>query len=108
MKPVHIITPVKDSLQTTIQTIESVVSSNIDFTLDYTIYNDNSTPENTLLLKELATKFSVNLVNIADLTSHPSPNYLLILQTAQLKAKAEGAHLIIIESDVVVRENTIQ
>ena len=84
------------------------VNSKIDFPLDYTIYNDNSTPENTILLKEIASKFSVNLVNIADLTMNPSPNYLLILQTAQLRAKAEGAHLIIIESDVVVRDNTIQ
>ncbi|EJW89326.1 hypothetical protein EVA_22564, partial [gut metagenome] len=40
MKCVHIITPVKDSIELTLQTVEAVMSSDIQVPFIYTIYND--------------------------------------------------------------------
>ena len=108
MKSVHIITPVKDSITTTRQTIDAIVSSQTNRTLDYTIFNDNSTIENSEILSSIAAEHNIKLINISDITDHPSPNYLLILQMAQKRAVEEDAHLVIIESDVVVKPNTIQ
>lgn len=48
------------------------------------------------------------LVNLSDLTDHPSPNYLLVLQTAQKEAIEADAGLLIVESDVIVKKNTLQ
>lgn len=110
MKPLHIITPVKDSIASTLETAEAILSSEIRSPFTYTIYNDFSTPENTAALEKFVAQQDgrMRLVNLADITSHPSPNYLLVLQTTQQLALEEGADLIIIESDVVVRPNTIQ
>jgi hypothetical protein len=72
----------------------------------YTIYNDFSSDTFTSELGELSRKDHFELVNLSDITEHPSPNYLLILQKAQAKAKAENADLLIVESDVLVKENT--
>ena len=108
MKKLHIITPVKDSIDLTLQTIEAVTGSALSVPHTYFIYNDFSTPENTARLAEAAEKYDFTLVNLADLTSHPSPNYLLTLQTAQARAIAEEAGLLIVESDVVVRPDTLQ
>lgn len=38
----------------------------------------------------------------------PSPNYLLVLQTAQKEAIEADAGLLIVESDVIVKKNTLQ
>lgn len=103
----HIITPVKDSIETTLQTIDSICKSKTDAEISYTIYNDFSTEANTEILQLEAEKRNFNLINLNDLTTHPSPNYLLILQLAQQKALSENAHLIIIESDVIIKEDTI-
>ena len=110
MKPLHIITPVKDSIASTIETAEAILSSEIRSPFTYTIYNDFSTPENTAILEKFAAEQEgkIHLVNLADITLHPSPNYLLVLQMTQQRALEEGADLLIIESDVVVRPNTIQ
>lgn len=110
MKPLHIITPVKDSIASTLETAEAILSSDIRSPFTYTIYNDFSTPENTAALEKFVAQQDgrMRLVNLADITSHPSPNYLLVLQTTQQLALEEGADLIIIESDVVVRPDTIQ
>lgn len=48
------------------------------------------------------------MVNLAEITDHPSPNYLLVLQMAQQRAIEAEAGLIIVESDVVVKKNTLQ
>ncbi len=110
MKPLHIITPVKDSIASTIETAEAILSSEISSPFTYTIYNDFSTPENTAMLEKFVAEQDgkMQLVNLAEITSHPSPNYLLVLQISQEKALKEGADLLIVESDVVVRPNTIQ
>jgi len=108
MRKIHIITPVKDSIELTLQTIEAVVHSQLNVPYTYYIYNDFSTPENTQRLLETAQQYGFTLVNLCDLTDHPSPNYLLTLQTSQQRAIAEEAGLLIVESDVVVRPDTLQ
>ncbi len=108
MKKLHIVTPVKDSIETSLDTIRAVMASAIDVPHTYTVYNDFSTPENTERLKEEAEVLGFRLVNLSDVTSHPSPNYLLVLRTAQREALAEDAAVCIVESDVTVRPDTLQ
>lgn len=108
MDCIHIITPVKDSIDLTMQTIDAVMSSDIHVPFVYTVYNDFSSPENTRLLKEASQERGFVLVNLEDITSHPSPNYLLILQMAQKSAMENKAGLLIVESDVVVGRHTLQ
>ncbi len=106
----HIITPVKDSIDLTLQTIQSVLDSKIELPFTYTVYNDFSTPENTKRLEEAATRMGkgFRLVNLCDLTDTPSPNYRLTLRMALREALADEASLAIVESDVVVGEQTLQ
>jgi len=108
MNKLHIITPVKDSLETTLRTIAAIMNSEISVDFSYTVYNDFSTDANTEILEKKAEELGFNLINLKQLTMHPSPNYLMILQRAQQSANFEDAHLMIIESDVIVKKNTIQ
>ena len=108
MHKLHVITPVKDSVDTALRTVDSIVDSETTAGLDYTIYNDFSTDETTARLQSVADTRGITLVNLKDITSHPSPNYLLVLRLAQRRAVAESAHLLIVESDVVVERDTIQ
>jgi len=108
MHHLHIITPVKDSLDTTLKTIECISKAEKSFSSNYTIYNDFSSEETTECLTASVQKFDYEIINLKDVTSHPSPNYLLVLQMAQKKALSDGAHLLIIESDVLVEQDTIQ
>jgi hypothetical protein len=108
MHKLHVITPVKDSVDTALRTVDSVVNSAAAVELDYTVYNDFSTDDTTSQLRSVADTRGITLVNLKDLTSHPSPNYLLVLQVAQRRAVAESAHLLIVESDVIVERDTIQ
>ena len=108
MKCIHIITPVKDSIELTLQTAEAILKSDFTVPFHYTIYNDFSTDENTKQLKEASLKMGFELVNLSEITSHPSPNYLLVLQMAQEKAIAAEAGLLIVESDVIVKKHTLQ
>ena len=108
MKNLHIITPVKDSIDSTIQTIRALLSSQIDVPYVYTIYNDFSSEESTALLDKYSKELGFELVNLSDITDHPSPNYLLVLQMAQKRAIEQNASLLIVESDVVVDSATVQ
>lgn len=108
MRPIHIITPVKNSIESTYQTIKAILSSNISRPYTYTIYNDFSTEENTALLERYSKELGFELVNLADITTNPSPNYLLVLQRCQQRAFEANADILIVESDVVVRPDTIQ
>ena len=113
MKPLspsslRIITPVKDSIDSTLQTIESVVSSCLNIPYTYIIYNDFSTAENTAKLEKEAKRGGFQLVNLSDLTNHPSPNYLLVLQRERKICLQEGAAMLIVESDVLVQPHTLQ
>ena len=108
MKPLHIITPVKDSIESTIETVKAILASDIEGDWKYTVYNDFSTAENTERLTAYAAEYGFELVNLADITNHPSPNYLLVLQMSQQKALEAGADLAIVESDVIVAPNTMR
>lgn len=108
MKKLHIITPVKDSIDSTLETIRAIKGSRLSVPFTYTIYNDFSTPENTRRLEEAAHEYGFRLVNLSDLTDHPSPNYLLVLQTSQREAIEAEAGLLIVESDVTVKPDTLQ
>lgn len=106
-KKLHIITPVKDSLHTALQTIENIMKCSPKVDFEYSVYNDFSTPETTAELGKASAEYGFKLVNLADITNRPSPNYILVLQMAQKRALAEGADLLIIESDVLVADNTV-
>lgn len=108
MTTLHVLTPVKDSIDLTLQTIESVLASSSISPQQYTVYNDFSTLENTERLRKAADQYGFQLVNLSDITNHPSPNYLLILQMAQEKALKEDAGMCIVESDVIVKPDTLQ
>jgi len=108
MDKLHIITPVKDSIDLTMQTIKSVLDAELNIQFTYTVYNDFSTAENTLCLEEASKSLGFRLINLSDLTHHPSPNYLLVLQHAQREALTDNADLLIVESDVMVKKDTLQ
>ena len=105
---VRIITPVKDSIDTSIETFRSIRASVIQSEFNYTVYNDFSTHESTERLVELSGEMGFSLVNLADVTTHPSPNYLLVLKEERRRCIEDDAALIIVESDVIVSPNTLQ
>ncbi|MPN37837.1 hypothetical protein SDC9_185358 [bioreactor metagenome] len=72
------------------------------------VYNDFSSNENTEKLRAFSNEKGFSLINLEDVTNHPSPNYLLVLQMAQKNAIAAGAHLLIVESDVMIQPDTIE
>ena len=100
----HVIIPVKDSLDTACDTIASVMQTP---GIALTVYNDFSNADNTATLRRMATEQGFRLVNWEELTDHPSPNYRLTLQDAQQRALADGAHMVIVESDVTIKKDTI-
>lgn len=108
MKCLHVLTPVKDSIDFTLETIEAIMQSEVIVPFTYTVYNDFSTEENTRRLEEASRRYGFRLINLSDVTSHPSPNYLLVLQMAQQEALAADAGMLIVESDVVVKKDTLQ
>ena len=86
----------------TLQPVAAIMASGFQTPFTYTVYNDFSTEENTVRLKEASDKLGFELVNLAEITDNPSPNYLLVLQMALQRAIEAEAGLIIVESDVVV------
>ena len=98
-----IIMPVKDSLETAEQAIRAVVASG--HTLR--VYDDNSTEENAKRLDTLQAELGIEVVHVGKEINHPSPNYRWVLIAAQREALAKGQNLIIVESDVIVRPETI-
>ena len=108
MKNLHIITPVKDSIDSTLQTIEALMTSKTGVNFKYTIYNDFSTPQNRALLEKYSAKYGFELVNLSYITDHPSPNYLLVLKRCREIAIREDAGFLLVESDVVVAKDTLQ
>jgi hypothetical protein len=100
----HIIMPVKDSLEIAERAIRAIVNSGHTLC----VYDDNSLPANAVRLDALANELGIMVVHIAELTDHPSPNYLLVLQMAQEEALAQNAGLCIVESDVTVKPDTLQ
>ena len=105
MSEAIVITPVKDSPETTLKTIEAVCNS--DCKIDYFVYNDFSLPETKQLLTEAQQKRGFHLIHLEDLTTTPSPNYRLVLEMAQKSALEQQKPLVIVESDVVVKPDTL-
>ena len=60
MKCIHIITPVKDSIELTLQTVEAIVTSDFQMPFTYTVYNDFSTEENTAKLQMHPKNWALN------------------------------------------------
>jgi hypothetical protein len=100
-----VITPVKNSIETTKNTIASIKKTRGSFL--YRIYNDFSSIENTEELLQICIDKNIELLNLENFTINPSPNYRLILELAQKEALKLNAPLIIVESDVTVFENTL-
>lgn len=106
MSDALVITPVKDSFQTTLKTIESISTSEGKF--EFIIFNDFSNAETKSSLEINSRIYNYELVNIEDYTTNPPPNYRLILQLAQQKALEKEIPLIIVESDVIVTKNILK
>ncbi len=100
-----IITPVKDSLNTTSRTIKAISEATCDF--EYYVFNDFSQPETKQFLEKAKRDFGFHLIHLEDITNNPSPNYKLVLETAQNIALENNCPLIIIESDVVIKPDTL-
>ena len=99
----HIIMPVKDSIAIAERAIRAIVESGYALC----VYDDNSLPENAQRLDEIAAELNVQVVHISTLTTHPSPNYRLVLQLAEQEALATNRHLVIVESDVIIKADTL-
>jgi hypothetical protein len=100
-----IITPVKDSLQTTGLTINAISQAKGDF--EYHVFNDFSGAETKQFLEKEQKKLGFHLTHLEEITQNPSPNYKLVLEISQAMALEKNCPLVIVESDVVVEKNTI-
>lgn len=105
MAEVIVITPVKNSIETTLDTAKAIAGS--DVKVRHIIFNDFSSEESKAALEANKSSIGYELIHLEDITDHPSPNYKLVLQTAQTMAKESGLPFLVIESDVVVKPNTI-
>lgn len=105
MNKAVVITPVKNSLLTTLDTIESVGKSNLK--LRHIVFNDFSDANVRHQLETKQLELGFELVNLEDIIDSPSPNYDYVLRQGQLLAIDEKVPLIVIESDVVIKEDTI-
>ncbi len=106
MTRILVITPVKDSIETTLDTARSIQKSSVE--LKHVIFNDFSSEESTKILEKEKDQIGYELVNLEDITDHPSPNYKLVLQMAQKRALQENVPLLVVESDVVINPDTIE
>lgn len=102
-KTAHIIMPVKDSMQTAEEAIRAIVASGHSLT----VYDDNSTQETAERLDALSQELGIRVIHIGQLIYTPSPNYRWVLCQAQQECIAEDKHLVIVESDVIVKKDTI-
>lgn len=106
MSEALVITPVKDSPGTTIKTIEAVCKS--DCNIEYFVYDDFSGTETKQLLTEAKQRWNFHLIHLEEVTNTPSPNYKLVLEMAQKMAIEKQQPLIIVESDVIVKPDTLR
>lgn len=78
MAQVLVITPVKNSIQTTLDTARAIAASDVG--VRHVIFNDFSTPETKASLEENKSGIGYELIHLEDLTDHPSPNYKLVFR----------------------------
>lgn len=105
MSKVFVVTPVKNAVESTIDCAQAIANS--DFPLNHTIFNDFSTEETKSILLQEKSKIGFELVNLEDISDTPSPNYKLVLQMAQKDALNMGVPMLVVESDVIVKKETI-
>jgi len=101
-----VITPVKDAIENTMETIRAVHGSST--AVQHIVYNDFSLAETKAILENQKSVLGYQLIHLEDLTNHPSPNYRRVLQDAQQQALRENLPLIIVESDVIVKVDTFE
>jgi len=106
MSDILVVTPVKDSLDNTLQTAEAIAASGVG--VHHVIYNDFSSEGTKKALTDRAGDIGYRLVNLEEVTDSPSPNYKLVLQMAQKEALEKGVPLVVVESDVVVEKDTFR
>ncbi|MCH6198772.1 glycosyltransferase [Aquiflexum sp. LQ15W] len=105
MSEALVITPVKNSLDSTLECAQAIADS--DYSVKHIIFNDFSSEETKQRLEEEKDKIGYQLIHLEDITDTPSPNYKLVLQMAQKEAVSLGLPLIVVESDVIIKKNTI-
>ena len=96
--------PVKDAIDIAEKAIRRLCTWQVPFT----VWNDRSSDISTTRLHELSDELGFHLIDVADLTEHPSPNYHMLLCRAQAEALAANKDLVIVESDVLVQPDTLQ
>lgn len=100
----HIIMPVKDALPQAEEAIRAIVAAGHTLT----VYDDNSTAETAERLDAMQQEWGIEVVHVGHETDTPSPNYRWVLMHAQRACIEQNRHLVIIESDVIVRPGTIE
>lgn len=104
MNKAIVITPVKNALENTLKTIEAILAN--EQKVQYVVYNDFSDEHTSKTLAEKSVSMGFELINLADLTTSPSPNYNIVLAHAQNIALAQNLPLIVVESDVEIKKDT--
>ncbi len=99
-----IVTPVKDSLNTARETIETVVAYKGDS--EYLLFDDHSGDETREWLKNAATFYSLSLITAKEIGAGDSPNQWHLLQ--ELAQRRKGRAILFIESDVRIEKSTIE
>lgn len=105
MSEVLVITPVKNSVESTLECAQAIADSS--YPVKHIIFNDFSSEETKEKLEGAKGKIGYQLIHLEDITDTPSPNYKLVLQMAQKEALRMGLPLIVVESDVIIKKNTI-
>ena len=105
MRKLLVVTPVKDSIFHAEQALRSVIKNN-NGQWNYVVYDDFSSDETSARLDELSDELGFQVVHLRNILNTPSPNYRYVLQTIQRKALQENSHVVLVESDVVVNDNT--
>lgn len=106
LKKLIIVTPVKDSLATTIETIRSVRATQSEY--PYYIFDDLSTAETRQWLDANAEKYNYKVIGLSDIVDTPSPNYRTTLKVSQQMALEAGAGLLLLESDVIATDANLK
>ena len=100
-----IITPVKNSIDTTLQCAKAISESLLP--VEHIIFNDFSSEDTKEKLERHKQELGYGLIHLEDITNTPSPNYKIVLQMGQKEAVQRGMPLVVIESDVIIKPNTL-
>ncbi len=101
-----VVTPVKNALENTLETIKAIKNSVGDFL--YLVYDDFSQEQISAVLMAKAKSLDYHYIHISTLTNTPSPNYFTVLKDAQTRCLEKKLPLIIVESDVEVKTDTLE